>query len=231
MDTAPELLKWPVEGIVLEQIPTTLQYLEDIFPEKTESDRKATLGLWEGAETFDTGIYRPEFTCRMREEGADFCKVCKNTIANISRAKCPDIPELDVSLLSKPLRCTAGIIVRIPLPACVKCLTAVGQAAIEELALSGRDPAVVRIDIGPLPGVEKVEVVTVGFRGRTVVASDSHEPQDPSSPPLSGPNFSVSFPMKPGSCYYLEFLIERCESRALDFSIHLFLNDREVPLT
>lgn len=38
------------------------------------------IGTFEGAGHYHAGLYRPAFTCRMREEEDDFCAVCANVI-------------------------------------------------------------------------------------------------------------------------------------------------------
>ena len=39
-----------------------------------------TIGLFEGADTYHCGAFRPEFNCRMRSLGAPFCQVCAAAI-------------------------------------------------------------------------------------------------------------------------------------------------------
>jgi hypothetical protein len=39
-----------------------------------------TIGTFEGAGYFHCGLYRPEFSCRMRELGQPFCAVCQQVI-------------------------------------------------------------------------------------------------------------------------------------------------------
>jgi len=41
-----------------------------------------TVGLFEGAQYFHCGAYRPEFDCKMRNLGVPFCRVCRSVIWN-----------------------------------------------------------------------------------------------------------------------------------------------------
>ena len=41
-----------------------------------------TIGLFEGADYFHCGVYRPEFDCRMRNINRSFCGVCQQVIVN-----------------------------------------------------------------------------------------------------------------------------------------------------
>ena len=41
-----------------------------------------TVGLFEGADYFHCGAYRPEYNCRMRQLGQPFCRVCQQVIWN-----------------------------------------------------------------------------------------------------------------------------------------------------
>jgi hypothetical protein len=42
----------------------------------------ATVGLFEGARYFRGGVYRPQYNCRMRTLGYEFCAVCAHEIIN-----------------------------------------------------------------------------------------------------------------------------------------------------
>jgi hypothetical protein len=39
-----------------------------------------TVGLFEGASTFNCGLFRSEFNCRMRHRGNQYCEVCSRTL-------------------------------------------------------------------------------------------------------------------------------------------------------
>jgi hypothetical protein len=39
-----------------------------------------TVGLFEGADYYHCGVYRPEFDCRMRNTAKPFCGVCQQVI-------------------------------------------------------------------------------------------------------------------------------------------------------
>lgn len=41
-----------------------------------------TVGLFEGARYYHCGGYRPEYDCKMRALGLDFCRVCRQVITN-----------------------------------------------------------------------------------------------------------------------------------------------------
>jgi hypothetical protein len=45
--------------------------------------KAGTVGLFEGASTYHCKIYRPEFDCRMRTLGAEFCAVCQRQITRV----------------------------------------------------------------------------------------------------------------------------------------------------
>ncbi len=221
--------KWRVDALV--PIPTDLNKLRAVtaFANLPECDLKAMLGLWEGAAGFQNSVYRPEFTCRMRDARKVFCKVCTKCIATIAKAKCDSRPTLFVPALGAALKCMAGVLVRIPLPPCLKCLTAVGSNEIAGVELSGPDMA--RIDIGPLPGVEKVHITTVDAEGQSiVVATAERSPAGPSSLEDPGAMFSVTFEIEPGAHYTIEFCPASCAASDFAFSVRLFVNGEEVGL-
>ena len=41
-----------------------------------------TVGLFEGADYYHCGAYRPEYDCKMRELGVPFCRICRQAIWN-----------------------------------------------------------------------------------------------------------------------------------------------------
>lgn len=58
------------------------------------------VGLFEGSGTFSCGLYRPQFTCRMREDEDDFCAVCDREISRrldraIAAAPAVSVPNED----------------------------------------------------------------------------------------------------------------------------------------
>ena len=56
-----------------------------------------TVGLFEGAHYYHCDAYRPEYTCKMRDLGQPFCRVCRDTIAaRITRA--PGVPAPPTNL-------------------------------------------------------------------------------------------------------------------------------------
>jgi cysteine-rich repeat protein len=53
-----------------------------------------TVGLFEGAANYACGVFRPEFTCRMRDVNDPFCAVCREHIARVVapfRRSCDDV--------------------------------------------------------------------------------------------------------------------------------------------
>ena len=59
-----------------------------------------TVGAFEGAHYYHCDAFRPEFDCKMRALGHDFCAVCRKTIKNVLRPYLPKwrIPEWRVEL-------------------------------------------------------------------------------------------------------------------------------------
>ncbi len=50
------------------------------LPSPEEDAYAGQVGLFEGARYRESGIYRPELTCRMRELGRDFCTICREAL-------------------------------------------------------------------------------------------------------------------------------------------------------
>jgi hypothetical protein len=71
-------------------VPTTVN------PDPTKCDTQADpepgkVGAYDGARFFRSGIYRPQFACKMRyQESPGFCVVCKKVIADHLAAYMPD---------------------------------------------------------------------------------------------------------------------------------------------
>ncbi|MBN1348124.1 hypothetical protein JXJ21_01810 [candidate division KSB1 bacterium] len=75
-NAVPEQLKW--RHLVADSVPLPT-------PDSLEYDHTIA-GMWEGAGYASAGIWRPAFTCRMRENSANgFCPVCRETIERIIR--------------------------------------------------------------------------------------------------------------------------------------------------
>ena len=53
---------------------------EDLRPSPVPT---GTVGLFEGADTYHCGAYRPEFDCYMRTLGTPFCRVCRQVITDV----------------------------------------------------------------------------------------------------------------------------------------------------
>jgi hypothetical protein len=223
VDTARVSLKWPVDESV--PIPTDLNVLGQKFS-ATEDSLKRIVGLWQGALTYNKCVYRPQFTCKMREENKSFCAVCTEAITRTTRAKCSDIPTLDVSVLAQPIQCMVDVLYRIPLSPCLKCLAAADEAAAAEMSFSEDDMA--RIEIGPLPGVETVNIVASDGLGREIVATATPSPADPSLPQDQSPMFSATFAIEPDVHYYVEFTPAGCKKAYFTLSIRIYVNDKEI---
>jgi hypothetical protein len=220
-------LKWPVDLAV--PIPTDLSALrlKPEFEGKSDAELEQTVGLWEGAARVDRGAFRPQFDCRMRSEPTDFCTVCTEAVAAAKAAACA-APILEGQPQPRPLYCIAGSTVRVPLPPCPKCLTAVDEETLARLRLSRTDR--VRVEIGPLPGVEVVRIIRREGSLETVVATGHRMPSDPSSPAASQPIFGVEFPVEASGHYYIEFSPATCEVPRFSFSVRVFVNGVSVRL-
>jgi len=80
-------------------------------PDCTECDRRANtllddtaIGLFEGAQYFHCGRFRPAYTCKMRDSSQDYCRVCLAAIA----AVLGEFIEPDVSLEVEPTSLSFG---------------------------------------------------------------------------------------------------------------------------
>ncbi|MFQ5430703.1 MAG: M64 family metallopeptidase [Phycisphaerae bacterium] len=73
-------------------LPTTLG-------NATEND----LGLWEGAKYHDYGIYRPQYTCQMRDSEDPFCAVCRRHLAGVFEYHETEPPTLECSGMLRKL--------------------------------------------------------------------------------------------------------------------------------
>jgi len=226
INTAPPL-KWEVDPAV--PIPTDLTALrlKPEFAGKSDAELERTVGLWEGAARVDRGAFRPQFDCRMRSEFADFCKVCTEAVSAARTAACA-APILEGQPQPRPLHCIAGSTVRVPLPPCPNCLTAVDEETLARLRFSRSDQ--VRVEIGPLPGVEVVKIIHREGWLETVVATGHPMPSDPSSPAASQPIFSAEFPVEASGHYYIEFSPVTCEVPRFSFSVRVFVNGVSVRL-
>jgi len=60
--------------------PTTANADCTKCPPQTSPVPAATVGAFAGARYFHCGLYRPMFTCKMRDVAAPFCAVCKDAI-------------------------------------------------------------------------------------------------------------------------------------------------------
>ncbi len=85
-----DTLKWANLVTPGTRVPTTRN------PDCSECDRQpspvpaGTVGAFEGARYFRCGMFRPAFSCRMRQLGTPFCAVCKD---RIRRVLAPFLPK------------------------------------------------------------------------------------------------------------------------------------------
>lgn len=221
VDTARAWLKWPVDPRV--PIPTDSVGLREAFPATPASELLLMAGLWEGAVMYDSCVYRPHFTCRMREEQADFCTVCSGAIDCETQSRCLEITTLDLPLPEEGFRCPAEAVFRIPLDPCLKCLAVSGAAAIAEFDFSEKGDA--RVEVGPLPGVETVYLTGTNDRGRHVVAELTEE----SAPPDQNTMFSVTFAIEDGTSYCIEFSPVDCKEEYFTPTVRILVNGQDVP--
>ncbi len=209
------LVKWEIdEGV---PTPTSEENLREAFDPQPWEDILDKAGLWEGAIEYNCGVYRPQYTCRMREE-APFCRVCEEAITAAMSDACPD-PEFVVAPFdtTRLLECFLGAVVRIPLAPCLKCLLTPRKMTVDDITF--KDPGSVRVEIGPLPGVESVRVVR--YPNHTVLEAD---PVKPASEREPQPVFDFAFKAVPGEIYYLEFVFKRCRTRQVEFDIELWVD-------
>jgi hypothetical protein len=209
--TDRESLKWPVDSSV--PIPTDLSGLQNLFPTETTAALENKIGLWGGAAGYRCGVYRPQYTCMMREGYQPFCDVCRNAVASAMNSHCPGgllMVMQPVDTLT-PLLCIPGLTVRITLPPAA-------QDIWGTTAFSQGDSVV----IGPLTGVE--DVLVVDEWGTTVATSGP--PLDDSTTAEVDPLFTVSFVAKPGDTYSLQFIIEDCRGVLTldDYSLRVFVS-------
>jgi hypothetical protein len=216
----PLKLKWKVDAGV--PVPTDSAGIRVALPGKTWDDLERMVGLWKGANEYDCGIYRPSYTCRMRDVVPFFCPVCEDTIAKATKKACPTLEAIRIGWEpSPPLACILGSTVRIPLPPCLKCLLTARSISMDDFAFSG--PKAVRVEIGPLPGVEMVRVLR--FPEEPVTEAG---PLPGSGFGRIGPVFVLEFEAEPHELYFLEFSPRRCDATELEFDLRLWINGVQV---
>ncbi|MDJ0797662.1 MAG: M64 family metallopeptidase [Calothrix sp. MO_167.B12] len=96
-ETERDLIKWRFFIEPTTPVPT----MEN--PNCSECDERANvlsddtiIGLYEGASYYHCGYYRPAYTCKMRQSGKEFCRVCVDGIAEELREFIPDEPTVEV---------------------------------------------------------------------------------------------------------------------------------------
>jgi hypothetical protein len=67
----------------------------DLRPNVLADDQK--VGLFEGAGYYHCGLYRPAYTCRMRESSQPFCPVCLEAMADVLSTYMAPTPALEVA--------------------------------------------------------------------------------------------------------------------------------------
>jgi hypothetical protein len=90
-DTVLQDIPWKAHVKPGVQLPTTKNpNRDDDCDPGLYLNLRTTVGLFEGAGTFHSGAYRPQFDCLMRELGMQFCEVCQAKItARIRRLAWP----------------------------------------------------------------------------------------------------------------------------------------------
>ena len=82
VNTHRSTLKWGWAVAPTTALPT-MSNLSCSGPDGRPSTVPAgTVGLFEGADYYHCGAYRPEYDCKMRELGVPFCRVCRQVIWN-----------------------------------------------------------------------------------------------------------------------------------------------------
>ncbi len=76
IQTNPTLIKWKDLILPGTPIPTTVD------------NPPGVVGLFEGAAYHTCGVYRPQFTCHMKETGSEFCTVCTRELKRIMGENC-----------------------------------------------------------------------------------------------------------------------------------------------
>ena len=92
-------LKWghlvgPLTPVPTMQNPdcTTCDLRANVRPDDLE------IGLYEGAGYYHCGLYRPAYTCRMRDSGKPYCRVCAEAVVNRLRPFFNTTPALAASV-------------------------------------------------------------------------------------------------------------------------------------
>jgi hypothetical protein len=76
------LIKWRDFINSATALPTTTNPDCSQCDTQTSPVAAGTVGAFEGAGYYHCGLYRPEFSCLMRNSGATFCSVCRTQIRN-----------------------------------------------------------------------------------------------------------------------------------------------------
>lgn len=80
IDTDRTSIKWAAYIDAATAVPTTVN------PDPTECDTQPSpvgvgeIGAFDGAYSYHSGVFRPAYTCCMREHAEDFCDVCRDVI-------------------------------------------------------------------------------------------------------------------------------------------------------
>ena len=121
VDTDRTTLKWRSLVAAGTAIPTMTNPDCSKVDSRPSSVPEGTVGLFEGADYFHCGAYRPEYNCKMRTLGVPFCHVCRQVIRNrIGPVVSGVLQRVSVS----PVRVTGG-------NSCRGTVTLVGPALID----------------------------------------------------------------------------------------------------
>lgn len=85
IQTERDKLKWGKYVDYLTPLPTLRNPDPKKCPEAIDPQKEGTVGLYEGAYYYHSGVYRPQCHCRMRENAENFCRVCTDTIIQYTK--------------------------------------------------------------------------------------------------------------------------------------------------
>ncbi|WP_371501180.1 M64 family metallopeptidase [Kitasatospora sp. NBC_00374] len=82
LNTARATLKWGWAVAAATALPTMSNPDCSAVDGRASTVPAGTVGCFEGAHYYHCGAFRPEYTCKMRELGVPFCRVCRQVIWN-----------------------------------------------------------------------------------------------------------------------------------------------------
>jgi hypothetical protein len=104
-DSNRNTIKWKTLILPTTPIPTTTNADCTKCDPQPSPVLAGTVGAFEGAQYYHCGLYRPEFDCRMRALGHDYCAVCQEQIIQTLE---PHLPQASIFEI---LKCFEGRIV------------------------------------------------------------------------------------------------------------------------